>query len=204
MIKLLSFGAIILLIAGGVLFFLVKRSEGEKISRDDLIIFFGDSLTAGVGAVLGEDYPSVVAKDIGLTNSINAGISGDTTETALQRLEIDVLSKKPSLVVVFLGGNDFLKRAPTKETTENVDEIVRKISETGSKVILVHIRSNILSDKYLSPAEEIAKKYKAEFVADVLNGILTNPELMSDQIHPNAQGYKILAKRIGAAVRKFL
>lgn len=204
MIKVFLVITLLLIIIVGAWFLLINRPLGEKISRDHLVIFFGDSLTAGVGASPSEDYPSLIAKDLGLTNIVNAGVSGDTTETALTRLDRDVLSKKPSLVVVFLGGNDFLGGKPIEETTRNIDEIVRKISDSQSKVVLVHIRSNLLNDKYLSPAEEIAKKYKTEFVADCLNGILTKPELMSDQIHPNAEGYKIVAERIGAAVKNFL
>ena len=71
-------------------------------------------------------------------------------------------------------------------------------------MVLVHIKSNPLNDKYREPAEKIAKKYKAAFVPDTLDGILGHPDLMSDQVHPNAKGYKIMADRISPAVKKAL
>ena len=73
------------------------------------IICFGDSLTEGVGAESGEDYPSVLSRELGLP-VINAGQRGDTTAEALARISDAVLSKNPRLVIVLLGGNDFCAR----------------------------------------------------------------------------------------------
>lgn len=73
------------------------------------IVAFGDSLTAGVGASSGQDYVSELEKLID-EDIINAGVRGDTTEEALDRLEEDVLSHDPRAVIVWLGGNDLLAR----------------------------------------------------------------------------------------------
>ncbi len=77
--------------------------------RNGPIIAFGDSLTAGVGASMGQSFPSQLARraDVSI---VNAGISGDTTRDALERLERDVLERDPSVVIVWLGGNDILQR----------------------------------------------------------------------------------------------
>jgi acyl-CoA thioesterase I len=85
------------------------RSPGEAI------ICFGDSLTEGVGAGSGEDYPAVLSRELGRP-VINAGRRGDTTAGALERVSDAVLSKNPRLVVVLLGGNDFLRRLPRQDT----------------------------------------------------------------------------------------
>jgi len=77
-------------------------------SRGTSIIAFGDSLTAGYGASAGEDYPSRLSALIA-TPIINAGISGDTTESALARVDADVTPRDPRIVIVGLGGNDFLR-----------------------------------------------------------------------------------------------
>ena len=74
------------------------------------VIALGDSLTAGVGATAGQDYVSELERLSG-TDIINAGISGDTTEDVLARLEADVLSQNPSVVILLVGGNDILQRA---------------------------------------------------------------------------------------------
>jgi len=135
---------------------------------------------------------------------INAGVPGDTTASALARLQTDVLDKNPSLVMVLLGGNDFLQGVPIDTTVKNVDEIVRRISESEAAVVLVHLRSNILNDKYKAPAAQIAKKYHAAFVPEVLDGILGHQDLMADQVHPNAKGYEIVANRTAPSVKSLL
>ena len=77
--------------------------------RQGPVIAFGDSLTAGVGALPGQDYVTQLSTKSGVTIT-NAGISGNTTRDALARLNKDVLSKDPSVVLVWLGGNDILQR----------------------------------------------------------------------------------------------
>src|SRR3954470_13502810 len=72
------------------------------------IIAFGDSLTAGYGASPGEDYPSRLSGRI-RANGINAGVSVDTTDSAAERLDGDVLGHDPRIVIVGLGGNDYLR-----------------------------------------------------------------------------------------------
>jgi len=176
----------------------------EKTKKEGPIIFFGNSLTAGVGAGEGEDFPSLVAKELNLSNVINAGVSGDTTETALARLEADVLDKNPSLVVVELSGNDFLQQLPVEETIKNLDSIVNQIRKTGAAVVLVHIKFPQKSSEYEAGFKKIAKKYKATVVWDVLDGIAGNPSLMADEIHPNNAGYKIMAQRIAKVLRELL
>ena len=103
--KIIVFLIIFLVASSATWFFLFKGKDTKKVSQEGPIIFFGDSLTTGVGAKAGEDFPSVIAKELSLTNVVNAGVSGDTTADALARLKTDVLDKNPSLVIVFLGGN---------------------------------------------------------------------------------------------------
>ena len=80
-------------------------------SAGEAIICFGDSLTEGVGAVEGEDYPTVLSRLLALP-VVNAGRRGNTTAQALQRLANAVLDKNPRLVIILLGGNDFLRQLP--------------------------------------------------------------------------------------------
>lgn len=89
---------------------------------------FGDSITYGLGASPGHDYPSLLAKKLNLT-VINAGKSGDTTEGALQRIQHDVLDKKPYLVIVELGANDYLKGISAEATLKNLEEIIKKFNK---------------------------------------------------------------------------
>jgi len=80
-------------------------------SAGETIICFGDSLTEGVGGAEGEDYPTVLSRLLALP-VVNAGRRGNTTAQALQRLANAVLDKNPRLVIILLGGNDFLRQLP--------------------------------------------------------------------------------------------
>ena len=204
MLKIAIFIFVLLVLFFSTWFLFLNKENVKKVSKGGPVVFFGDSLTAGVGAGPEEDFPSQVAKQLNLTNVVNAGVSGDTTDRALTRLQTDVLDKNPSLVVVLLGGNDFLLKIPSDTTIDNLDQIVREISETDSAVILVHTATNPIVDKYKSPLSNIAKEYEAVFIPDILKGIVGRDELMSDPIHPNAKGYKIMADRIVPAVKMIL
>src|ERR1043166_1309803 len=87
------------------------------------IIAFGDSLTAGVGASEGHEYPTVLSQLIGVP-VINRGVPGDTTENALARLDNDVLSDDPRIVIICLGGNDTLQNLPSPHTFAHLRRMI--------------------------------------------------------------------------------
>jgi acyl-CoA thioesterase I len=167
------------------------------------IIAFGDSLVEGVGATAGRDFPSLLASRIGVP-VVNAGRRGDTTAAALARLDAAVLSRDPRVVVVLLGGNDFLRRIPTEQTFANLDAIVGRIRERGAAVVVVGLSLGVLTDGYGDRYEDLARRQSAGLVPDVLDGIIGRPELMADQIHPNDRGYALMADRIEPALRDLL
>jgi acyl-CoA thioesterase I len=164
------------------------------------IVAFGDSLVEGVGATRGRDLVSILSQRVGLP-IVNAGRSGDTTGTALRRLETAVLSQNPRVVIVLLGGNDYLRRVPPEETIANLEAIVDRIRREGAAVIVVGISLGIFSDSYGDGYRDLARRTSAGLVPDVLDGILGRSELMADQIHPNDRGYAIMADRIEPALR---
>ncbi len=168
------------------------------------IICFGDSLTQGVGASRGHDYPSLLSQAMG-TAVINAGADGDETSDALKRLESDVLFKDPRMVIVELGANDFLDGQPLEQAFENLDQIVRRIEERGAMVVLVGVAPGPLGDALQPYYNAIINKYHVVFVPKVLDEIVTNPSLLSsDYLHPNDQGYKLIAERIQRVVNPLL
>ena len=172
-------------------------------SKGSSIIAFGDSLTAGYGASAGEDYPSRLASIDNIT-IINAGVSGDTTESALARIDTDVLARDPRIVIVGLGGNDFLRSVAINTTEENLRTIVRKIQAAGAMVVLLGYRFPSLSVNYEKMYERIAHDEQCLLVPNVLSGIETNPQLKSDEIHPNARGYQLIAERVAGPVAKLI
>jgi len=172
-------------------------------SHGSNVIAFGDSLTAGYGAGAGEDYPSRLSEIAGIA-VINAGVSGDTTESALARLDADVLARDPRIVIVGLGGNDFLRSVPIAATEANLRTIVRKTQAAGAMVVLLGFKFPSLSADYGEMYKRIAGDERCLLVAGVLSGILTDESLKSNAIHPNAKGYRLMAERIAGPLRKLI
>ncbi len=171
-------------------------------SHGSAIICFGDSITYGTGAAEGEDYPTCLSKLL-KRNVINAGVAGDKTSDALLRVERDVLEKDPYIVIVELGGNDFLEKIPIEGTLKNLEEIISKIQDKGAMVVLCDVSCGIIMWDYRNTYKKLAKKTNAIFIPGLLSGILTDPSLKFDQIHPNSKGYEIIAKRICNVIRNY-
>lgn len=191
----------------GALVWLVWPSKYSRVrnleSQGSAVIAFGDSITAGYGAGTGEDYPSQLSNLID-TPVINAGINGDTTESAIARMEEDVLSRDPRIVIVGLGGNDFLRGTPISTTEANLRTIVRRAQSAGAMVIVLGFRFPSLGSNYESMYERVAEQERCLFVPGVLAGILTDPAMKSDDIHPNARGYALIAERVSGPAAKLI
>ena len=196
----LGFLAIVLSI---VLSGCVKQEIKNLDAKGSCIVCFGDSITFGYGANPGEDYPTAIGKMIELP-VINAGVDGDTSFAALERLEQDVLSKNPRLVIVEFCGNDFLKKVPKEKTVNNLSEIIDRIQARGIMVALVDISAGMFFKEYRESFNALARKKQAIFIPAVLNKIITNPAMKSDFFHPNARGYKVVAGRVYNAICRYI
>lgn len=196
-----------LLAAGAVGYFVydyfLTQSFVDRPRAGTNIIAFGDSLVEGVGASTENNFVSVLSYRTGLP-IINAGKSGDTTSLAKVRLERDVLSKDPKVVILLLGGNDALRGVPPEETFSNLSFIIDRIHEKGAGVLLVGVRGGILNDRYQQEFQKLASEKKVSYVSDVLRGILGRSDAMSDAIHPNDIGYAMMADRLEGSLRKML
>jgi lysophospholipase L1-like esterase len=160
------------------------------------IIALGDSLTVGVGASSKEKgYVSILEQRFNITIQ-NEAISGDTTHGALARLERDVLSKQPDIVMILLGSNDYLRQEPIRETFKNLHAIITSIQKKGAVVILIGARGGILGDTFKEDFTTLAHSTGSAFVPGVLDDILGNTKLMTDEIHPNDAGYLKMADKI--------
>ena len=154
--------------------FWLFRSGGPRAARPtagQTIVAFGDSLVEGRGATPGHDFVSILSRRLGVP-IINAGRSGDTAGAALSRLEQAVLAQNPRVVIVLLGGNDFLRRVPTEQTFEHLATIVERIRQRGAAVVLVGVNVGLFSDLYGKEYEALARRTSAGFVPDILNGII--------------------------------
>lgn len=199
----LTLPAIGLLILTGIWYVRAGPPRAASPTAGHRIIAFGDSLVAGRGATAGNDFVSVLSDRLRVP-IVNAGRSGDTTATALARLNRDVLSRDPKVVIVLLGGNDFLRHVPREETFNNLSTIVDRIRQRGAAVVLVGISVGVFVDPYGDGFEDLARRGSAALVPDILADIVGRGNLMSDAIHPNDRGYAIMADRVEPVLRRLI
>lgn len=197
-------GVVAILIIGFVGFGMFSgpsiKNAPVKNTSDVKIVAFGDSLVQGVGATEGNDFVSRVSAKIGRP-IVNLGKSGDTTRSALTRLDL-VLAENPDVVIVLLGGNDYLQRIPKEETFANLGTIVSRVQDGGAAVLLLGVRGGAVRDTYESDFADFADAHQTGYVSNVLDELLNDRNLMSDAIHPNDAGYEIIAGRVAKALEK--
>lgn len=188
----------------GIRFFYSSEPEiRNALPGGENIICFGDSLTYGTGASEGMDYPSLLSKMLSMP-VINAGVPGDTTSSALRRLEKDVLSQSPKIVFITLGGNDLKNRIPKETAFQNLKIIVEKIQDQGALVIIGGISIPFWGRGFGDSYDILANETGAVLIPNIFEGIFGNPKLMSDSIHPNNDGYAIMAEKFYSAAAPYV
>jgi lysophospholipase L1-like esterase len=171
------------------------------------VLALGDSLTAPHGVKPGEDWPTLLGQSTGWA-VVNAGVSGNTSAQALDRLPGLLEEHQPQLVLVTLGGNDMLRKLPQGETVGNLGRILDMAAARGAKVVLVATPKPSIAGAVfnnLSPADfyaDVAKDKKVPLIADALPEVLSDTALKSDQLHPNAAGHVLISTKIYADLKK--
>jgi lysophospholipase L1-like esterase len=172
-----------------------------RLAPDAVVLAFGDSLTAGVGANSGESYPARLEALIG-RKVVSSGAPGETSAGGLARLPAALDETKPQLVILCEGGNDFLQKLDDAQAANNLRAMVRMIRAQGAQVVLIAVPKPGLLP---SPAEfyaDVAKEFAVPHEDNALRKILTDNALKSDLVHPNAAGYARLAEAIAALLKK--
>jgi lysophospholipase L1-like esterase len=190
----------------GLLFALLLAACGRspdlpRLAPDDVVLAFGDSLTAGVGADPGQSYPAQLSGLIG-HRVVNAGVSGETTAGGLARLGAQLDEHNPRLLLLCLGGNDMLRRLPAAETAANLRAMVRLARERGVAVVLIGVPELSLLGGAPAFYEAIADEFALAYEGDIFNDVLRDRTLKSDAIHANAQGYRRVAERLAELLRE--
>jgi len=165
------------------------------LGDDAVILAFGDSLTLGTGANKQQAYPAQLQALIS-RKVINAGIAGEVSNTGLRRLPVLLKQHQPDLIIICHGGNDILRRQNLQQTRNNIQQMIDMSQSHGAQVILVGVPEFGI---FLSSAEfytELADDNRLPIENTVLSDVLKVTAYKSDQIHPNAQGYAVLAKRL--------
>ena len=181
------------------------------------LLFFGDSLTAGLGL---EDpsvqaFPALIQKKItaaGLPwRVVNAGLSGETSAGGLRRVDW-ILRQRVEVFVLELGGNDGLRGLAPETTRANLQAIIDRVREKSpaTKLVLAGIAAppNMGADftrAFAAIFSELAEKNHVTFVPFLLEGVGGRPELnQPDGIHPTAEGHAAVAETVWAVLKPLL
>lgn len=171
------------------------------LGPDAVVLAFGDSLTYGSGAKEEESYPAQLAAIIGRRVE-RAGVPGEVTAQALARLPGALDEHAPRLLLLMIGGNDFLRRIDKKQAEANVRAMVKLAKGRGVDVLLIGTPEPGFTVSPPGFYANIAKEFRIPYEEDVIGQVLKNSELKSDQIHPNARGYRVIAERLAELLRK--
>jgi acyl-CoA thioesterase-1 len=188
------------------------RPATPATAATPVVIFLGDSLTAGLGLDEGQAYPALLDRQLREEGRparvINAGVSGDTTAGGLSRLGW-LLKQHPDLVVVGLGANDGLRALPLTEVESNLRAIILRSQAAGARVLLLGMRipTNYgpYADQFAAIYPKLAKEMHVPlvpFLLDKVGGIRSLNQ--SDGVHPTAKGQEIVARNVRPYLEKML
>ena len=169
--------------------------EIPKLKASDVILAFGDSLTSGNGVSSDASYPSVLEQLSGIT-VINDGISGSLSEEGLLRFESSLNKYKPSLTIIFYGGNDILQNHSLDKLKRNLSSMIELAQAHGSYVVLLGVPKKSLLLNGLPLYSELAEQYKIPLDNQILAKLLKDTTNKSDSVHLNEKGYRLLAERV--------
>jgi len=188
-------------------------SPSAQDSAQNLIICFGDSLTAGFGTDLGQSYPDELQRLLDAQgfhyHVVNAGISGNTTKDGLDRIHL-VLARHPEIVVVEFGGNDGLRGLPIDQTQANLSSMLSQLQASGAEVVLAGITlppsygpDYIKKFDAMYPA--LAKQHHVRFLPFLLKDVYNVPgDMQEDATHATAQGNQQVALNVEALLKPLL
>ena len=171
------------------------------------ILFFGTSLTAGLGVDPDQAFPAVIQHKIDSLHLpykvINAGLSGETSAAGKNRIGW-ILRQHVDLLVLEIGANDGLRGIPLKETAANLQSIVDQVKQKYPKAKLLLAGMQMppsMGVEYAAGFKELfpalAKKNNMDFIPFLLKGVGGIPALnQEDGIHPTPKGHQILAENV--------
>ena len=166
-----------------------------RLAGDAVILAFGDSLTEGYGVKTDESYPARLASISG-RKVINAGISGEISAQGLRRLPKLLEKHNPDLVILCHGGNDMLRKKSMTDMEKNLRDMISMAKAQGAEGVLLGVPKPGLFLSAYEVYEKIAADTGVVFIEDLIPEVLGDKDLKSDTVHPNAEGYLVMAKTI--------
>jgi acyl-CoA thioesterase-1 len=195
-----------------------KPKDAAKLpptsSNKPKIVAFGDSLTAGFGLSEKESYPFLLQQRLNAEGYnyevINAGVSGDTSQGGLERIDWSLEQENVRILILELGANDLLRGLSPAKMKKNLGAIIEKAQAKKVQVLLCGMLAPpTMGAKYqqefLEAFPDLADEYKVEYMPFILEGVALDKKLnQADGIHPNAEGEKVLTENVYKALQPLL
>jgi acyl-CoA thioesterase-1 len=178
-----------------------ERPKLERLSSDAVVLAFGDSLTFGTGASEEESYPAQLQKLIG-RRVVRAGVPGEVTGQALERLPAALDEHTPRLLLLCIGGNDFLRRLGNEQAERNVRAMVKLARSRGVGVLLIGTPEPGFTVSPPAFYAGVAKEFRLPYEGGIIGQVLKDSTLKADPVHPNARGYRVIAERLAATLKQ--
>ena len=173
----------------------------QPLKAGATILAFGDSLTYGTGTSKNKAYPAILETLVKF-KVINAGVPGEISQAGLTRLPDLIKKYHPDLIIICHGGNDILRKLDLSITQSNIQQMINISKDNNSEVVLIGVPEFGL---FLDPSPiylALANKNNVPIENEVLGDILGKNALKSDQIHPNTDGYQLLAQSIDSLLQQ--
>ncbi|MBK9245978.1 MAG: arylesterase [Burkholderiales bacterium] len=183
-----------------------RAPRHAAVAAGSTVLALGDSLTFGTGAASEAAYPLRLA---GLTGwrVVNAGVPGNTSAQARERLPSLLAEHTPRLVLLSIGGNDFLRRVPEEQTRANIAAMLDESRAAGAQPVLIAVPRPALVAALLGSLDDhplyeaLADERRVPLFASGWSGVLSDPALKADRIHANAAGYERFARELHGFLR---
>lgn len=190
-------------------------AEKKNTGDEKMILFFGNSLTAGYGLDLSAAFPALIQRKLDSLGYryrvVNAGLSGETSAAGSERLGW-VLKQKVDIFVLELGANDGLRGLPLAETKRNLQKIIDSVRRRSpeAKILLAGMQMPPNMGKTYTAAftkiyPELAAANNLPLIPFLLKDVAAQPALnLADGIHPNKAGQKIVAETVWEHLKPLL
>jgi len=178
-----------------------ERTKLARLPSDAVVLAYGDSLTYGTGAAEDESYPAQLERLIG-RRVVRAAVPGEVTAQALERLPRTLEEHSPQLLLLCIGGNDFLRQLGNPQAAANVRAMVKLARSRGVEVLLIGTPEPGLRPAPPAFYAAIAREFQLAYEDTAMAEVLRDNALKSDPIHPNARGYRLIAERLAERLKR--
>lgn len=178
----------------------------QTSAAEPVILVLGDSLSAAYGMAQNEGWVNLLQQRLHRTGHphrvVNASISGETSDGALNRMEDELLRWQPDIVIIELGANDGLRGLPLTRLKDNLATLIETCRHHGARVVLLGMRlppnyGGAYSQGFSDVYQELAQRYGLSFLPFLLQGMAKDLALFQgDGLHPTGRAQPLILDNV--------